>query len=463
MKFVPVRRADRVLSVLLVIADAIAIPAAFILTWFLRTSVLRTMLPEFHHSFHTYIMVLPVVALLWLISFAGAGLYRPKRYLGTLGELQKLMKALVYLAVALMAASYLVRMDYSRIMLLMFIGISIPVVTVTRSLGRRIAQIIAPLREVPKILVVGTGEVASRVISALLKLPGKAPEIIGIVSPGDTDNDEFEGIPIVASLVNMVEQIAILKVDEVFFAAPELDRSEMLSIISNVTGNEVHFRLVTDLFEIAISGTNLDDLVKLPIIEIGYGEPGILHRITKRTADILISIILVILLFPLMAVLYLILQITCKGSPIFSQRRVGLKGKEFTLLKFRTMKPEAHEYEIAPVSLDDTRVTRTGKFLRRTSLDELPQLFNVIRGEMSLVGPRPEMTFIVKEYNSWQRHRLDVKPGLTGMWQIMGRKELPLHDNLEYDYYYIRNQSLMLDFTILMKTLVTIFRGRGAY
>ncbi len=463
MKLVPVRKADRVLSMLLVFADAIAIPAAFILTWFLRTSVFRTVLPEFHHSFHTYIMVLPVIALLWLISFAGAGLYKPKRYLGSLGELQKLMKALFYLAVALMAFSYLVRMDYSRIMLFMFIGISIPVATVTRFVGRRIAQFIAPLREVPKILVVGTGEVASRVISALLKLPGKAPEIIGIVSPGDNTADEFEGIPIVASLADMVEKIRIMKVDEVFFAAPELERPEMLSIISNVTDTEVHFRLVTDLFEIAMGGTDLDDLVKLPIIEIGYGEPGTLHKITKRTVDILISIFMAVLLFPLMSVLYLILLASSKGSPIFKQRRVGLKGKEFTLLKFRTMKPDSHEYEVAPVSMNDTRVTRTGKFLRRTSLDELPQLFNVIRGEMSLVGPRPEMTFIVKEYTAWQRHRLDVKPGLTGMWQIMGRKELPLHDNLEYDYYYIRNQSLMLDFTILMKTLVTIFKGRGAY
>jgi lipopolysaccharide/colanic/teichoic acid biosynthesis glycosyltransferase len=136
---------------------------------------------------------------------------------------------------------------------------------------------------------------------------------------------------------------------------------------------------------------------------------------------------------------------------------------EFILYKFRTMKPESDEYEVAPISMDDSRVTGMGRFLRRMSLDELPQLFNVFRGEMSLVGPRPEMPFIVEKYTSWQRHRLDVKPGLTGMWQIMGRKELPLHDNLEYDYYYIRNQSLMLDFTILLRTIATIFKGRGAY
>jgi lipopolysaccharide/colanic/teichoic acid biosynthesis glycosyltransferase len=127
------------------------------------------------------------------------------------------------------------------------------------------------------------------------------------------------------------------------------------------------------------------------------------------------------------------------------------------------MKPESDEYEVAPISMNDSRVTGIGRFLRRTSLDELPQLFNVLRGDMSLVGPRPEMPFIVDKYTSWQRHRLDVKPGLTGMWQIMGRKELPLHDNLGYDYYYIRNQSLMLDFTILLRTIAIIFRGRGAY
>ena len=142
---------------------------------------------------------------------------------------------------------------------------------------------------------------------------------------------------------------------------------------------------------------------------------------------------------------------------------LGLKGRKFTLYKFRTMKPESDEYEVAPVSMNDDRITGLGRFLRRTSLDELPQLFNVLAGQMSLVGPRPEMPFIVEDYGSWQRHRLDVKPGLTGMWQIMGRKELPLHDNLEYDYYYIRNQSLMLDLTILLRTVAVIFKGRGAY
>jgi exopolysaccharide biosynthesis polyprenyl glycosylphosphotransferase len=449
--------------ILLIVADLVTIPFVFMLTWVLRTEVFASILPGFYHQLSLYIIVMPVVAVLWVFSFARAGLYGPKRYLGNMGELQKLLKAFVFLLVALMAASYLARLEFSRVILFMFIGISMPVTAFSRYLARKIAQMIAPVREVPRILVVGTGEVASRVITALRRLPGKSPELVGVISSIATEKEQFEGVKIVTSIDDIVETIDKLKVDEVFFAALELDRSKILEIISMVKNTKIHYRLVTDLFEIALGVTDVDELAKLPIVEIGYGEPGSLHRITKRVMDISISILLLLFLFPLMAVIYSIQHLGKSGSPIFTQKRVGLKGMEFTFYKFRTMKPESGEYVVAPISMDDSRVTGIGRFLRRTSLDELPQLFNVLRGEMSLVGPRPEMPFIVERYTSWQRHRLDVKPGLTGMWQIMGRKELPLHDNLEYDYYYIRNQSLMLDFTILLRTIATIFKGRGAY
>lgn len=463
MKLAPVRRADRVLMILLVLSDILTISFVFMLTWFFRTRILVSILPGFYHQLNLYLMALPVVAVLWIFSFARLGLYRPRRHLGSMGEVQQLLKAFVYLLVALMAASYLVRTEYSRVMLFLFIGISIPVTAFSRYLARKVSHAIAPVRETQRILVVGTGEVAARVITATRRLPGNSAEIAGVVSSSGTKKIMFEGVKIVSSLDDIVEAISSLKVDEVFFAAPELDRSRILEIISSVKKADIHYRLVTDLFEIAMGVTDLDDLGKLPIVEIGYGEPGTLHRITKRFMDLSVSSILFLLLFPLMSVIY-ILQLTGKnGSPIFAQKRVGFKGKEFTLYKFRTMKPDSDEYEVAPISMDDSRITTMGKFLRRTSLDELPQLFNVIRNDMSLVGPRPEMPFIVERYTSWQRHRLDVKPGLTGMWQIMGRKELPLHDNLEYDYYYIRNQSLMLDFAILLRTVAVIFKGRGAY
>ncbi|MBD3276827.1 MAG: exopolysaccharide biosynthesis polyprenyl glycosylphosphotransferase, partial [Candidatus Aegiribacteria sp.] len=345
----------------------------------------------------------------------------------------------------------------------LFTGISIPLSAFTRSVARKLAQLVAPVRQVPKILIVGNGEVAGRVISALRRLPGASPEICGVLATSETEEESFHGVDIVASIDEIREKLSELEIDEVFFAAPELDHSRIMDIIASLGRRKIHYRLVTDLFEIAIGVTDFDDLAKLPIVEIGYGEPGPMHRSAKRIMDICLSVFLLVLTLPLMLVIYIVQLFRREGSPIFRQERVGLRGRRFTLFKFRTMKPESDEYEVAPISMDDARITGMGRFLRRTSLDELPQLFNVLKGDMSMVGPRPEMPFIVEEYNSWQKHRLDVKPGLTGMWQIMGRKELPLHDNLEYDYYYIRNQSLMLDVTILLRTIAVIFKGRGAY
>jgi exopolysaccharide biosynthesis polyprenyl glycosylphosphotransferase len=447
---------------LLVLADMVALPLSFLLTWFTRTVVLQG-IPGFYHEFRVYQTVIPVVAFLWLVSFAGAGMYRPRRVLGSLGEVQRLMKALFYLAVSMMAASYLLKQDYSRLMLFMFIVFSLPVTAFFRLMARKAARRMVRISDEPRILVVGTGEVASRLVTAMMRISGKHPEVIGFLSTCGNPPDEIDGFRVLGSLDKLGELVGRLRVDEVFFAAPEMDRSSMLDLISAASDTSVHYSLVTDLFEIATGSTDFDDISRLPIIEIGHSDPGIVHRILKRSMDIGVSLVLIVLLMPLMVAVWLVLRFSRGGSPVFTQTRVGLRGSEFTLYKFRTMRPDAAEYEVAPVSMDDSRITSLGRILRRTSLDELPQLFNVLAGSMSLVGPRPDMPFIVERYSRWQRHRLDVKPGLTGIWQIMGRKELPLHDNLEYDFYYIRNQSLMLDFAILFRTAAAILRGRGAY
>jgi lipopolysaccharide/colanic/teichoic acid biosynthesis glycosyltransferase len=127
------------------------------------------------------------------------------------------------------------------------------------------------------------------------------------------------------------------------------------------------------------------------------------------------------------------------------------------------MRTDTDPYSVAPTDPEDSRITRLGRFLRRTSIDEFPQLLNVLSGEMSMVGPRPEMPFLVDRYEEWQRRRLDVKPGVTGLWQIVGRKNLPLSLNMEYDFYYIKNQSLLFDMVILLKTIPAVIFGRGAF
>jgi len=187
------------------------------------------------------------------------------------------------------------------------------------------------------------------------------------------------------------------------------------------------------------------------------------YRFVKRLMDLVVSALALLIFAPFWILLIILVRLDSKGPAIFSHIRVGKNGKLFRLYKFRTMHTGAGKQEFAPTSLKDPRITGMGRILRRTSLDELPQIWNILKGEMSLVGPRPEMEFIVNKYTAMQKNRLLVKPGLTGLWQVLGRKDLPLHENAEYDYYYILHRSFLLDLHILLKTIIVVISGKGAY
>jgi len=187
------------------------------------------------------------------------------------------------------------------------------------------------------------------------------------------------------------------------------------------------------------------------------------YLLIRRFLDIILALTALVLFSPVWLLLIILIRLDSRGRAIFIHKRIGKDGKLFTLYKFRTMHQGVKKEEYAPISLKDPRITRIGKVLRRTSLDEIPQLLNVLKGEMSLVGPRPEMKFIVDTYTPLQRKRLLVKPGITGLWQIMGRKDLPLHENVEFDLYYIMNRSLLLDLKIMLKTIIVVMIGKGAY
>lgn len=176
----------------------------------------------------------------------------------------------------------------------------------------------------------------------------------------------------------------------------------------------------------------------------------------KRIVDIIISALLLIVLSPLILIITILIKIDSHGSVFFIQDRIGLDGKLFKIYKLRTMYTSVKKYEECPKDLKDIRITRIGVFLRRTSLDELPQLINVLKGDMSIVGPRPEMPFIVEKYNARHMERLKVKPGITGLWQINSKKGIPIHENMELDLAYIRNQSLKFDMMIILKTIIFV-------
>ena len=188
---------------------------------------------------------------------------------------------------------------------------------------------------------------------------------------------------------------------------------------------------------------------------------GTVYRLSKRSLDLTGSLLLALVATPCMLLISLAIRGGSAGPALFRQRRVGREGHVFVVYKLRTMTVDAPTFGAKPETVDDDRVTRFGRFLRRTSLDELPQLINVIKGDMSLVGPRPEQQFLVDRYQDWQKERLEVLPGMTGWWQINGRKQ-PMHDYVEEDLYYVRNRSFWLDLQILARTVGVVIGGKGA-
>lgn len=208
-----------------------------------------------------------------------------------------------------------------------------------------------------------------------------------------------------------------------------------------------------------LSSENLSVLEGLPLRKASgkFYEPG------KRILDILFSALTLFLLLPLLVFIACKIRSNSAGPILINQERVGRGGRKFLFFKFRTMYKNVPLYAPAPRRDDDPRVTSSGRILRKYSLDELPQLWNVLKGDMSLVGPRPEMPFIVEKYEPWQRARLEVKPGITGLWQIFGRKDRPLEENIEYDFYYLYHRSFFLDLAIILKTIPHLIFPKGAY
>jgi lipopolysaccharide/colanic/teichoic acid biosynthesis glycosyltransferase len=211
------------------------------------------------------------------------------------------------------------------------------------------------------------------------------------------------------------------------------------------------------------AGTPVDLIDDLPLVRLGRERVPRAYAPSKRAFDVVFALAGIVVTAPLVAWCALRTVRTSPGPAFFAQERSGQNGCKFRMYKFRTMHVDVDRYATAPLDSRDDRITTYGRWLRGTSIDELPQLWNVLKGDMSLVGPRPEMPFIAETYDDWQRRRLSVKPGITGLWQILGRKDLPMHANLQYDFYYIRNRSLSLDLSILLRTVGAVLSRRGAF
>jgi exopolysaccharide biosynthesis polyprenyl glycosylphosphotransferase len=317
------------------------------------------------------------------------------------------------------------------------------------------------------VLVYGAGDTGRRVFSAIVRSPKLGLNPIAIVDDNAklVGDEVFEfgykrerSARVIAGPLTG-DLIRELRIGLVVVGIPSISTNHLREVGTEASAAGANVAFVPQLSYSSETSTDYVDIDGVLIASMGLSARRRFYENAKRLFDSCAAFALLVFTLPLWAVLAALIRWDSKGPIFFRQQRVGQWGKKFELYKFRTMYVEAPEYGFHPAVADDPRITRAGRWIRRTSLDELPQLINVLKGDMSLVGPRPEMPFIVESYNEQQRQRLSVIPGLTGLWQLSADRAFLIHENIQYDLYYIRHRNFFMDIAILMHTAVFAMKG----
>jgi len=371
-------------------------------------------------------------------------------------------------------ATYALKLQISRPIFFLFFLLTITILALNRMIliwvlrSRNISE-----HNQIRILVVGTGRKAQRVGEVLEDSAKWGYRIIGYVA-SDENQDDTQGLNVLGSTGDLPRLLEETVIDEVIFCGPKMKDMEAVDEILCLCAElGIKTRVTTDLLPVSGTKVSLEFLDNLPLITFSSSPEHNLSIVLKRILDFVVASVSLILLSPLMFVTALLIKFTSPGPIFYTQIRCGLFGREFGLTKFRTMIDGAEDklWEIKHLNemdgpvfkmRDDPRVTPLGKYLRRTSIDELPQLWNVIRGEMSIVGPRAPLVEEVGHYSIKQRRRLSVRPGITCLWQVSGRNEISFQKWMDMDLEYIDNWSVWLDLQIILKTIPAVLSGKGA-
>lgn len=412
----------------------------------------------------------------YMTTFLAAEVYNPDRTFRVVDELQTLVLAGAFACLALAGLIYFTQLGLSRLLVVYFYIISFGLLVSWR-LGARLLLRLRNGRAkagMRRVLLIGSGPAAERTADRLLELAWTGLEVVGCLAEDPSRSSVPSRIPVVGAYDRARQVIEAQGVDEVIIALPAESYARLEALVGQLIELPCNVWIAPDYFSLLLYGSQVENLGGVPMISLKVPTLTGYQRLLKRASDLVLAAVLTAVGLPLIALIALAIKLDSPGPVLFSQHRVGENGRLFWMLKFRTMYQNA-EQRLAEVlqwdehghlihkSPDDPRVTRVGRFLRRTSLDELPQLFNVLKGEMSLVGPRPELPWLVERYEPWQRKRFAVPQGITGWWQVNGRSDKPMHLHTEEDLLYVSNYSLLLDLKILLKTVFVVLRGRGAY
>jgi exopolysaccharide biosynthesis polyprenyl glycosylphosphotransferase len=461
-----------------IVFDVLLINAAFLLGYVIRyqLQLFRPVLDAFEAPYRAYLPFQLMYTVLMLVFLRVDGAFQARRGGSWFDEVYRVANATTTVVVILVAATFLFQpLVYSRLLLVEAGVLTIALLGLARLL-RRVVQ--ANLRRrglgVDRVLIVGAGEVGRTVMRNLVARPELGYQVVGFIDDDLTKGDlgRFRAL---GGLDSIGTVLKTERVDELIITLPWNYHRTILGLVRAAASQGVRARVVPDLFQLSLSRVDLDDIGGIPLMGIREARISRAGRLLKRALDISLSALSLLVTLPALALVALAIRLDSPGPVIFKQRRVGEQGRLFEIYKFRSMRQGAEEQQDELRALneasgplfkikDDPRLTRVGRVLRRTSLDEVPQVINVLRGEMSLVGPRPGLPQEVAQYQqTWHRQRLEVPPGITGLWQVSGRSDLSFDEMCLLDIYYIENWSLALDLVILLRTIPRVLFGNGAY
>jgi len=485
----------------LVVVDLVLSSASFVVAFYWREGASPFAgapgAAVWSEAFAPYAVLLPFILVLRLLLLGYYDLYRIRGEFSFVEDAARVFRAIAIGSLLIVATAFMYRggvafrtFSYSRGVFVFDFIFALVAIGGLRMTVRG-AQVLVRRRGLNLIptLVVGRGREAALCINEMRARPELGYRVIGVVDNNprlSSMPETFEDVPVIGDLKGLPDAIRASDANEVIITDPSVPGEALFEVVMQ-TGRRrgIEFRIAPSLFNCLPSKTEVDQIGALPVITLFRSPLSQVARVVKRTTDLIIAVLAIVLLSPIWLIIALLIKLDSPGPVFYKQERVGMDGRIFLFYKFRTMRTAAddrahREYQRRYIAgLPDTnlgdperpvyklhadpRITRVGRVLRRASLDELPQLFNVLRGDMSVVGPRPPIPYEVEAYELWHRKRLDMKPGMTGLWQVSGRNRLPFDEMVRLDLYYIENWSPWLDLKIVLQTLPVMLRGDDAY
>lgn len=466
----------RVIAILiLIVFDIGGLLLCFLLAYYLRSWFFVDIIHLFspmRHGLDIYMSMWPILSL-WLLMFAYDGLY-PSIGISFWEETKVILKGnlIAFVIVVLLTFITKTSVQFSRPVIFLAFILSIVSLPMIRRIVRFLLRRIGLWSK--DVVLIGTEKAINQIVCNLKKHPDWGFNPVGVLLPhgaGDPGNIKVLGA------IEHMETVSIAS-DEVIVAMPELSREKLVEVVEKATKIAPVVKVLPDLYGLASAGVRTHDLDGMLLLEMEDRLARVQNRAIKRTFDIVLSLFGLVVLSPLFLILAVLIKINSRGPVFFGHTRLGKGGRIFTCYKFRTMVENAQEV-LEEVLVDnpeartqwekdfklkeDPRITKVGAFLRKTSLDELSQLWNVLKGEMSLVGPRPIVSDEVEKYGEKSRYFFKVTPGITGLWQVSGRNDIDYDERVLLDEYYAKNWSLWLDIEIIIRTFGAILKSKGAY